>query len=535
MVLIINPITNKKKDISFFESFLDEHVLFQAEQLFDNDQIIIKESKGQHYELSCQDKDDTFGVKLDLRKEQILEYSCDCRDEDICAHIGASFFLVRRKINERSKVEKKKKPKINFRHFLEGIDYEELKEFIYNKARKDKALRTLVYSRFIIDKEGVGRIEEYIEKSFPPSNQPNSKPSQSEIRLFLEVVEELRDQTIDMVGRDNYFDAFQVLYPLVKRSFYFKSRFPDVPRRLMDTHANIVSLLKALHQVLEAPELRSEVQRKIAELLTLSYVQVNNYKEKELFLDLLSSIESRNITKGILNNMIPLNRDKNHDHFIEALKYVVNHLKYAVRNQSSMIPVFSEILSWHRQNPVYEDEIIMLAQRSDIPVRMKENVLGQLEKNENNRDLLGHIALDTLTNFHSYNGFLWLSRNDRPLWEKHREVILKDLMTKKRSNLVIKILITEGKSDQLFDYLRNYENIETYNKYIKKLITISEEDTFQLYCDWMLHYLSAHFGDVSKKVINQNLQYINSIDRKMKEKLERKIRKNFSERQSLNT
>ena len=532
-VKIINLL---KKDISFLETLLEEDILLKAEQLFDENTLKLKSRKKHIYELECRVQKETFNQKITIRGHKIFSHNCSCGSKVFCEHLGAALFLIRKTSLRSSKAKNKRvsRPHRNSNaEFLAKISEQDLKKFLVSRMRVDKDFKTLIYSRFLVEIKGVKAFETFIDKAFPPSKTSKITPSQKQVRLFAQVVDEMNDQIKDLIGQDNYIDASLILIPLIKKSFYFKNRFENVPLSFLTSHINLIQILQTIQEIVEAPALKLQIAGRIIDLLSFSYIKFIDIKEKELIINQLDIKRNRTKVLHILSELSHPNEDKNYVVFISALHFVCSDKSTKNLIPSEVGNIFLEIYTWLKIRPNYLRYLIDIAQNADLPLRFTEKVLVLKTTEKNLQKEQSKIAIDGLKKQTTFNFFKWLYANDRRTWAKERPTIIGQVKKAENHHLLIKILIEEGNEEELFEFLKENGQIEIHNQYLSQLLKLSYDRTNDLYHDWLKDYLDSHFGEASKDFLIKNLKLIGTINSKLRNSLEQNVRKNFSKRPSL--
>ena len=535
MTQILN-IKTKKQDISFFESFLDKDIIPLAESIFDDGKIDLLHSERGNFEFSYSHDGATHKVSLTVRKNEIEQSSCSCQSTAICEHLAAALFFIRHQDlgDDKKSTPVLKKQKRSIKNFLHRIKEEELQHFMVSRMRSDRNLKTLVYARFLIQIEGIDSFQEFLDKSFPPAKTIESKPSQGEVRLFTEVVDEMKDQIIDLVGNENYLDAFKILLPLLKKSFYFKHRFLDVPAGFRSVHLKLVELINSLQKVIEAPALQSSFTSDIIDILAFSYVQFDSSSEKLLIVSQLDRFGVKQHIHDVLGSKRMTHDKKEWHNFLIALKYICNTNDFQNLTTTSASAIYMEVSSWATFLPPFHDTLLGLAQRSELPLRFKEQLLNSFQ-DDKQYNQLSQIAIDGIKEHHSLPMIKWLYQNNSSKWSEIRQGVMDQLTIKRIFRLVIGILIMEKNNKELFPFLYKHQDLDTYNFYLGDLIQLSRAETESLYKNWFDRYLSMHYGPATTSLTRQKLAIIRKQDIQLKDCLVKYLKVNYSKRPSLTT
>ena len=511
------------KDISFFESLLGEEVLLRSEHDFDQGLIKPISTSNGNFELLFNNKEK---VKITLKKDIINSVACTCNSEVVCEHIATALYQVRKSHFSQSK--KKGERRGSNQNFLNKIDTVDLRNFVLTRMKADKYFKILIQARFLVENEGANSFEAFIDKAFPPSRTTTVSPSHKEYRLFKEVSEEVYDQIKDLIGGDNYVDALLILVPLIKKSFYFKKRFEEIPETFIKNHLHLVELLRTLQNLIEAPKLKNDNAEKIIDLLKLSYLIVDQKEEKRLFVDLIGINANK---EKITEDSTLLGSHKAHNQFIRALRYVCQ-----TNDKVESLDIgktFIEIFEWNHWNSDFLIHLFKIAEEHSLPVRFIEKLLSLEIQNEELRNRQKEICIQAISKYNSFPLFLWLFQKDPKLWEEKRNTIIDRIKEKRGYNILIQILLQEGSNDDVFITFEEQSNSDLNFRFLSRCLDISFDKTLDIYRKWMDNYLNSHFGTTSFHLVEKELRKVGTISTKLKEKLEDYLQKMYGDRPSI--
>lgn len=497
--------------------------------LFENKKITISSHENDKFALTCEDDETTYKQEIEIKKNIIEKAYCSCEKDSICSHLAAALLRVR---SELDLLKARRKKSISNKNFIDKINRKELENFIISRMKADKDFKTLIHARFLVDVMGIEHFETYLDRAFPPSKTVQITPSHKEVKLFQKVVEELLDQIKDLIGRDNYIDASAILIPLIKKSFYFKNRFKEIPDAFYKSHLLLVEILRTVHSIIEAPSLVAENSMKIFDLLKLSYVSLTDLKEKELILDLLHVKSNRVIVHDIIEQK---NRDvvsPSYQQFINAAYYICGGQN--VQFAGDVGGTFIELYTWEQHGKYFLEELLQFAQKYPLPTRFVEKLLTLSPSKPNQVSLQTDLALDNITRKNSFVIFKWVFENHTIEWKNNRSDILDKLKAKNDDHTLIQILIFENKKDELFEHLNTRYDISLFHRFLPELIELSRENTFQLYCNWADHHFSKYYGLHALEEFEKQMRKVSVIDSRLRAKIDQYVAKNFGERPSIN-
>tara|TARA_Y100000385_G_C13107604_1_gene649302 strand:- start:4100 stop:5302 length:1203 start_codon:yes stop_codon:yes gene_type:complete len=398
--------------------------------------------------------------------------------------------------------------------------------------KADKDFKTLIQARFLVEVSGVEHFENYLDRAFPPSKTTKVTPSHKEVRLFYQVVEELHDQIKDLIGLDNLVAASSILTPLIRKSFYFKNRFVDIPDAFTKTHLHLVEILNTIHDIIEAPSLKLQNAKNVITLLKLSYVELLHFKEKKLILNLLKSNSNHRMVLLALKEQVSPSYNKAYRQFLSALSFICS--KNRQKDTLDIGNIFVEIFSWQQKGYDYLDELFDIGKKHFLPSRFVEKLLTLSPKNDIQKALQIELALVSIEKNRSSTIFKWVYKNHPLIWQESREQITDRLKNGKDHHTLIKILIHENNVLALFDYLQSICDINIYHRYLTNLLQLSKSQTLKIYSFWASEYLSNHFGKTALDEFDRHMRKVAVIDIKLRNEIDKYVLKNFGERPSIN-
>ncbi|MEE9373377.1 MAG: hypothetical protein V3V00_10025 [Saprospiraceae bacterium] len=497
--------------------------------LIDQNEIKITSHEKDHYHFNIIDVKGTNILSIHLKKGIILDVECDCDERGLCAHIAAALIVLRKRETKR----KTQKRATSNKDFTSKIRTEDLEHFILSRMKANKDFKTLIQARFLVEVYGVDLFENYLDKAFPPSRTSKITPAQKEVKLFNEVVAELYDQIKDLVGHENYIDASLILIPLIKKSFYFKNRFENIPIAFLNSHLLLVDILNAIHGIIEAPSLKTQNAYKMIDLMALSYVDLSHPPEKNIILNLLSEPNNKTYILSILNTQSYHPITKSYAIYLNALRHICGDNIPDIEKEIGSI--FIEIYNWKLASNNHIDDLLNIAAEHKLPTRFIEKLLS-IKLKDNDRKLKQiQIAIASIIKYRSYNIFRWVHLKAHKEWKIQRPVIFQKLIDAKDNHTLIKILIHESAVKELFELLIKISDVNIYNQYLPHYILLSKEKSLELYCQWVDKYLENHFGEIANKEIDRNLRIVGVIDVKFRNKIEHYVLKKFGERPSIKT
>ena len=145
-----------------FETQIDPVILQRGQAYFSNKAVRSLQETGAGSWLAMVAGTDTYQVHITLKnQEEISRYACDCPyDGEICKHLVAVFFALRKKLKAKSGKPQKEAPEKDvFENLLQNISLQEYQGFIRSHAVRDNNFKTEVelYFAYKDDRIDIGK------------------------------------------------------------------------------------------------------------------------------------------------------------------------------------------------------------------------------------------------------------------------------------------------------------------------------------------------------------------------------------------
>ncbi len=283
-------------NLEHFELHFPSELLPAGENLYDNNAISMFEEIQRNLWTFEVEDGKTHEVEVLISPKKVKSYSCDCSyfaDHKCCKHIIASLYLLRLEKTENVKTKHSMvfsaPKKLSVPNILKQIPEEDLKNFVRNYAKINKAFSTALKANFarsieLFDNEL--KYESILNGIIKPATDIDYKVSFQAIKQFLRVSEQFDAQFEDSLSLKQYTEAYYIVKALLAKTAY-------VNHWTLSENDQITSLNKHLHQQLAllvsleiAPDLKSEILSFCQDLTSRSYYHVSDPKEN-LFMILL--------------------------------------------------------------------------------------------------------------------------------------------------------------------------------------------------------------------------------------------------------
>ena len=276
-------------------------------------------SDGKTWYVLVQDASFHLQVHIRLSGEKLLDYSCNCKNfqaDGLCSHVVSGILYVRQQSSnatrELPKIRQSKSRELpRVKNLVANIPEEQLGNFILDYSKKDELFRLLFYARFI-DQIDSGQISDFIDKIFPVIKSQQAKVPAKQIRQFIVVSRELMSQVQMYFSQQDLLKAFQIIFLLLKKSFYIHHYIGDAKSNFEQNHLELIRNYNEVFQSIEAPEFKERAHEMQLNLLESSFIKVEISEERKLWAPFIKSqtyvkriqdIVSRQLSEGAQKSM----------------------------------------------------------------------------------------------------------------------------------------------------------------------------------------------------------------------------------------
>lgn len=311
------------KSIAFVESLLDEELTLLTEKLVEQRAINATPpaNKKSPWMASVVDEAYHYHTSITLQGEKIKSYECNCntyRSGHLCAHITASIVEIRRQLNDivaAASAPKSRSRSANpFNRVLSSLSKEELLQLVKDSARRDQTFKLMVQGRYYLSLSPEERTH-IIEKAFPAMTRVDQKIGQRYISSFTAFCEEVLVIYEQLLREEDYVLAYEILFPILKKSFYIKTHLTKENNRLLNNHQLLINRFLEMTILIEAPALRISLNDQLIELLRSSYISANTPEEQKIWLYCSMWSDCREALRDILDSQIAKGKGEDLDSY----------------------------------------------------------------------------------------------------------------------------------------------------------------------------------------------------------------------------
>jgi hypothetical protein len=543
-----------------FESYVDDHLLLDAERLYDEGALTLK-SPLENGEWRGDVYTDGTGhqVRAGVVRGIIQQASCECHHfatHTNCSHVICLFFGIRNayvdNIRSKEKGAGSKRKKTDYLGaVLKKADTADLKAFMAGYALKDKTFKLMLtthFSRRIHESTGPDLYERILDECFPVQTLNTRKSLVPEIRLLLRVSREMLVVYRDALSLESYTEAFQLIRSLLPKLAYALYIAEKENKFLSALEQEAHVAFKLLLNDRLAPGLKHEIVDAMILIIEKSFYRYRG-PENLCELVMLSGPTGEQVHAfcEVMKEKEARGKDLTEKAFHMA--YYI-HALFRYRKQG----VRSELAGRFKNDPVLMIETIR---------KMLE--LGFVEDAEKTLDFYHEKErIDELSYYRFQLRFLESAgRNQEAaktalklfilglerkyldlakslagkLWpEIYRETIhlLSSAGGDKRYMIAIQLAEKEKDANTLFELLENKNDPELFMRYDHHLTQTHPDQLYRFYRTYIMDHLREHAGEKPAQKVIHILDHLASVGlKKMTNRLEREILDLFPERKTM--
>lgn len=552
-----------------FEQYIDETILKRGLSYFKSGYVNEPEEITPGvYEAIVQGSED-YTVELKIKNGNIAEHTCTCPYDmgPVCKHIVAVIFYLQQEvleIKQKSTSQKEKKPKKitkrktvleQVNDVLEKISYEELKQFIREKAEHNPPLRNIFLSSFahqntneskeLYSKQvksilrtaagrdgfiywnqagGVGKtVSELLTSA---QKQFENKNFRSAIFICCAVMEEMTealqfadDSNGDIGGNIDF--AFELVFTIAKeelpeeiRTLLFEYCLKSFEKRIYSGRDWHLGMLVIASELLKNEE---EAERII---IHLDKIQRSEYEQEEAQSIKLKILKK---TKG----------EKETDKFIE--QNLSNHL---LRRESILKSIqqknYDKAITLAKDGVKHDEK-----DKPGLAIEWYDWLLKTAQAQKDKEKIIEYARLLFIDNFrHEQDYYQLLKNNVQPeIWNSFVEGIIKDITTKKRwldFDLIAKIYIKEEWWSRLMELIKQNPSLNYIEQYEKYLSKDYSDELVQLYAEAVVKQMKNSTGRNHYQTACRYLRRMIKLGgRKKTETIISNFRKEYPQRRAL--
>ncbi len=533
------------------EQNTEENLWLEGESLFEKEGTFKKTTKISKtlWNIILNDKSE-LEVEILLRSNK-PKFTCECEhfySNGNCKHIVASLIHIKEEISrkelEREKAKAKenarkaREAKYNIKAILDKAHPEELKRFVRAYASMENSFSLALKGHFANKMDLDNNDQKYkqlLDSAVKPKNFKHLNLSTTEKKDFFRLVDSLTSQAEDCLTLKQYRECKYILIHVLDKIFYIRKNYTHNPKRLAAKENEILNFLEDLLQEKMPPELFSEIYSNLVELVNRSYyVPVDN----NIILASTKHIEfSKEDIENIIEKMIPFINDKDETNH----NYLLSCLYFYPKNTEVLDKLLSEIKL---------DTLILglqhLYKMGQIPLLMI--LLKGLKSKKVKSKALNILACKVYFGVNAINDGIYYLKS---LLIDDKEISLAIGMT----NFIAEDLVDQHldelnsifEKSELYDLLKYYKNTEQVEKiaealkdnaelpllweYDDLILELGEDILFDLYLNTSKTHLNNYIGSAGRDAILTSMNRLNNLGlKKMRNKLQKEIKENFSHR-----
>ena len=535
------------KEITFIESLLEEDLIIASESLIEAHALHATPPKTKvvPWSLTVIDQSFHYEVYALIERDRIAKYSCNCikyQQGQLCAHVVSSLMIIRKIINsETLKKPEKTKPtgsRSLVKKIVAGMNKIELSQFILDYTKREPIFKMLLLARQYENLTYSERID-LIEKSFPPLTAVGQKPSAKNINSFLAFNEEMSFVYNDFISHQNYVDAYNLTFRILKKSFYIKSKLQSDHLNFIKNHIYLLGQFNEITEFIEAPEFKEEIDSQIIELITSSYISANIVEEKLLWIYVYHKAALKAELQNIISQLIRKGKDQSDlesyyffctldllltdktlwEQKIKSIdnqsKYRIIHNLFALKTVEAKVSLLSQFIIYTDLNAHLIKQILIHIPQESLSEELENRLIELYARHEDSA--LIKWLMDCGQNREDFEDRLEKKLSQYP----SKDLIIQYKLLQKRPEEAIRII----KENLSLDLLSKYDIFFNADH---------SDDLIGLYKEVCLQFMNGHFGPASKDFLVGIYTHLDQIEaHKIKQKLQTFIKEEFSSRQSL--
>ncbi len=504
------------KEITFIERDIAEDILLSAEQLIDAN-AINGQKYSNHWNLTVKDSNFHYQVSATINEKTIKSYQCNCNEflkGKLCAHVAASIIFLRRDLSNEEVKTKKKKSLRKVKDLLNGLKQEELVDVITDYSRSNAEFRLQLYA-LNYDRLAPHEQVTLIEKSYPIHTKDEQRVTPKAANNFLMISQHLSQHLSHYIRIEDVLEAYNLILPLLKKSFYIKSKLTKAHKNLLLNHESLLKYYREVMTNIEAPEFKLSVIDQTFELLSSSYISADTPAEQELWLHTLKNKNHLDRISLIIKSY--LSKGKSQDlssyYFIKSLGLIIDQstrnlsISHIDRQESyRIILVLLNYSSLPGVEDVMKEFLIQRKVNFFIAKQITQNITVQIEE---------QILIEAILQLYIESGdadFLFYLRNNNKQVDSMQSTIDDFFQSLPEPAHQIQYFIIIDVYDKAIETLTKSPDIALLNKFAKSLKQTHHKEIVALYTDLCNDYMQHHFGPVSREYLSRIYMHLDAIN-----------------------
>jgi uncharacterized Zn finger protein len=512
--------------LDHFEQYIDETILKRGLSYFKNGHVGEAEEITQgEYEAVVEGTED-YTVRLTLRNGAITAHSCDCPYDmgPVCKHIVAVIFHLQRealeldtKTKKKKSVQKPKKKTVaqQVDELLGKISYEELKQFVRDKAASNPPFRNLFIASFAQHNADESK-EFYVQQIQSILKKASDRSGFIDWAATKRVGEEvgnLLDAAKKQLDKRNYKSVFHIATAVLEQMVEANSFSDDSNGEIGQCAYDAFDLLRSIANEGASEETRGPILEYCLtsfenrlysdrdwhiDVLQLASILIKTPEETERIRKLIANARcsdyEREETQTILYNILLKNKGEDAAHaYLEQHITNSNLRKIAIENE--LAKKNYEKAAVLAQNGVKYDQ----KDRPGLATKWYDWLLKiALAQNDTEKTIVyaRMLFIDNFRNEQDYYKILKQSIAPEK-WGAYVEGIIQEIITKKdwrSKSLLANIFINEQWWHRLLELVKKSPELETIEHYEKYLSKDYPNEVVELYTNGIFQYMEHNMG-----------------------------------------
>ena len=508
-------------------------------------------------------------VEVQITPSKVRACTCECaryRAEDMCEHITAVLFKLRREIDraKTKKAEQKAKKsaprvakKLTTGVILQNISDAELKNYVRDYAKSNRAFALALKARFAASVPMADDREKFyqlLDTTIKDVRTKNDRIRYKGKLKLIKILRELLAQTDDYIASEKFTDAFYILQAVIEKGAPLFWKIEGDGSKYYAEIKRAFNLLHNLLQATAAPTMKEEIWQFCLEQCGKSTYRLSGFSRSffELLSDMAINKEREDKLLQVIDNQIEKLRYKERAK-ADLLIFKLQILEKQNRNEEAETLVFENLnepdlllfvtqKALERENNVRARFLAEQTFKYNFPkpiIAKAEAVLLEIAKAENNSEEVRKYARRRLLaqkNIDDFESLRTVVTTED--WADFVSELLRDLEMQKYSmekrDLLAEIHARSGRLKSLLDYIENIRSLDLLQRYDTVLFEEYKARTEDIYEDILSGFIRHHLGRNSSQKIRSALQHLHNVGaQKLARRLTEKFRKHYPERFTL--
>jgi len=495
-------ILNQK--IEFIESLLSEEMLLSTEELLDKEPILkAAELSPEVWESIVQDQNIHFSTTVELKNKVLKKYSCDCvigRKSELCKHVVASIYYIRKQQKEILAKSKARKPKtrLNLRSFIEKITADQLQSFSLEYARKNRPFRLVMQARFITGLEEE-ELPSFFESIYPTHTRTDQKVTAANLSVFIAIANELLEHFKDLLHREEFTQAYFLIHQVLVKSFYIKHYIRGPHKGFDAIHDDLLKSYKECHRLIEAPEYREHMISQLVELLSSSFIDAADIGEQELWMIAYEHPTYYNMLEQSISDYLERkNALPQGVYFITMLSLLISDSKswvskikkFSPQDTYQIVQILIRQSDYPTANEILKHFLIIKDLNHTICKNILDSTVFILDDELEDRIIDFYIKLKK-------KYYLQYLQKHSKNWLVASKKLFGKLSKNNDEQLLIEYHLFNKEVKEAATIINTSKSWKLIQQYDTDIVELNKEEGYKVYLNYILDYLKDHFGAVA--------------------------------------